>query len=385
MFSALKRRKDDEIDAQEWTYRVTRDLLKQLASGVVKGSDVDIDWLRLKIGELKSRQERGNSPEELLELLEQAMAHLQEYNIATARHFHRQLTELESAFTLLTRTLRWAREENEAQANRFSSLQQMLDRAAAAGDPNVMKSRLAESIAHLREDSGRQKRQFEQAVGDLQDEVNKCEARRQREAGKTARPLKMSGMKAHAGQSVAEAPAPEAQEEKSPPAGTQAELPPAAPVTLPLEEGDDEDPTTGLPGRLHGENALSQAVAEKQPMFAVMVSIERLSMIEERYGEQLRDDVLVHFGLEYAQAMGPEDQLFRWGRFSFLALLKRTGSKEWVQMETDRKFSARYKKTIVANGRSVLLNMGATWKMWSIVEARSFEELRGEITAYAPA
>ncbi len=381
MFSALKRRKDDQIDTQEWTYRVTRDLLKQMASGVVKGSDVDIDWLRLKIGELKSKQERGNSPEELLELLEQAMAHLQEYNISTARHFHRQLTELESTFNLLTRTLRWAKEENEAQANRFSSLQQMVDRAAAASDPNMMKSRLAECAAHLREDSTRQKRQFDQAIGNLQDEVNKCEARRQREAGKTAGPLKMSGKAARASRPDADTPAPEYCEEDQPPGETSAEPPPAS-VALPLEEGDDEDPITGLPGRLHAENALSQAVAEKQPMFAVMVSIERLSMIEERYGEQLRDDVLVHFGLEYAQALGPEDQLFRWGRFSFLALLKRTGSKEWVQMETDRKFSVRYKKTIAANGRSVLLNMGATWKMWSVAEAKTFEELRGEITAY---
>jgi GGDEF domain-containing protein len=383
VFSALKRWKADQLDTQEWTFRVTRDLLKRLSTGVVRGSDVDLDWLRLKIDELDSKVEPDSPPETLLEVLDQAGAQLAEYNVATARHFHRQLTELDSLIELLTKTLRWAREENEARASRLSALQQRLERLAGTADSPVLKSALAECAGLFQEERTRHKRQSEQAVGELQEEFNKIEARRQREAG-AAGPLKMSGKagpaRPPATPDPAPMPAPEADQGAA--AASAKPPPPPAPAAPPPDASDDEDAITGLPGRLHAEQALARALIEKRPAFAVAVCFDRLAMTEKRYGEQLRDDLLVHFGMEYAQALGPDDRLFRWGRSSFLALLERTGSKEWIQMEIDRKFSVRFKKTVVANGRSVLLNMGANWKMWPLLEVNSFADLIREITAY---
>ncbi len=375
MFSALRRRKDDQIGTEEWLQRTTKTLLRQLSSSVVKGSDMDLDWLRLKLGDLEPKLEHTSSASELLELLDQVLEHLNEYNVATTRYFHRRMTDYDSAMALLNKTLGWAKEELDASAVRLSTVQQLLERAANSTNPVVTKSRLAECSVLTQEAQARQKRLLEQSVTQLQDEISRLEARRQREEGNTSPFAQGGGMTPPKGAPSA-APAPPAAAVAAPPVVVPPEKDP------PAEVPDEEDSVTGLSGRGQAARAVAQAVAEKRPMFVVAVAVERLAMIEERYGESLRDDVLVHFAQEYGQALGADDSLFRWGGSSFLALLKRSGSKEWVQMEIDRLFNVRFKKTVTADGRSVLLNLGTVWKMWSLADCRGAEVLMKDVAEY---
>lgn len=376
MFSALRRRKDDQVGTEEWLLKTTKTLLRQLSSSVVKGSDMDLDWLRLKLGDLEPKLEHTSSAGELLELLDQVLEHLSEYNVATTRYFHRRMTDYDSAMALLSKTLGWAKEELDASSVRLSTVQQLLERAANSTNPVVTKSRLAECSVLTQEAQARQKRLLEQSVTQLQDEISRLEARRQREEGNTSPFAQGGGMTPPKGVPTA-APAPPAAAAAAPPAAALPEKEePSAEVP------DEDDAVTGLSGRGQAIRAVAQAVAEKRPMFVVAVAVERLDMIEERYGESLRDDVLVHFAQEYGQALGAEDVLFRWGGSSFLVLLKRSGSKEWVQMEIDRLFNVRFKKAVTADGRSVLLNLGTVWKMWSLADCRGADALMKDVAEY---
>ena len=147
-------------------------------------------------------------------------------------------------------------------------------------------------------------------------------------------------------------------------------------------EVDSEDPVTGLPDRRSAEKAFTRLLIEKRPAFATAIVIDRLAMIEERYGTKLRDEILVYFGQELAQILQPQDQLFRWSSASFVVLLERVGSKAWVRMDHERKFNIRYKHAVTNEGRSALLNVGAVWTMWHFAEVDSTGKLSRMIDDY---
>jgi len=123
----------------------------------------------------------------------------------------------------------------------------------------------------------------------------------------------------------------------------------------------NQDPVTGLEARPAAETALTEACASDSPACAVVVSIDRLSLYNRRYGRDVGDKVLQFFVEFVKRAFEPGLALFRWTGPAVLLL--RHGSPDGVQAEMRRAFDPRLEFEVDSGSRSILLTIGVSWSV----------------------
>jgi GGDEF domain-containing protein len=122
-----------------------------------------------------------------------------------------------------------------------------------------------------------------------------------------------------------------------------------------------QDPITGLEARSAAETALTEACASETQACAVVVSIDRLSLYNRRYGRDVGDKVLLFFVEFVKRAFEPGVALFRWTGPAVLLL--RHGSPDAVQAEMRRAFDPRLEFEVDSGSRSILLTIGVSWSV----------------------
>ena len=92
------------------------------------------------------------------------------------------------------------------------------------------------------------------------------------------------------------------------------------------------DYLTGLPNRRGGieqaEVALSQARSTGAPLTIAMLDIDHFKAINDQFGHDVGDRVLVHFAKLAAERLGPRDQISRIGGEEFLLTLPDAPSRQ---------------------------------------------------------
>jgi diguanylate cyclase (GGDEF)-like protein len=123
------------------------------------------------------------------------------------------------------------------------------------------------------------------------------------------------------------------------------------------------DPVTGLPNRSEAEAALAKAAAGQKPGYVAMLSVDRVALINARYGYAAGDEVLKLFLEALQTRVLPEDRIFRWSGPAFVVILERMDGIEKVRHLFRAVVPAKIERTIHAATRTALISISSTWIM----------------------
>jgi len=327
MFISLKRFLDSRPEQLiEALLRMVRLLVQGIEIHAVKGDAADYDKFRSDMRQVQESLTERPAPSEVLVMAGAVVKALEEYNNRASRFIHVQCAELQTMVAMLTKTMTTLASGSETSVARLQSIEKQLHKASMIEDFQTARLRLGECLEGLRTEIVRQKEESARTVTEMRTELTKS---RERMA-----PLSQRG------------------------------------------EGERRaDPVTGLRQRPEAEAALVEAAQEGRRVYAVIFVIERLDLINSRFGYAAGDQILVLFSQHLAQNLSRTDQLFRWSGPAILALLERDGAPKQVREEVVRITAQRLEKTILLGTRSVLLPVGASWAMFPVGDFRPVQLL----------
>lgn len=90
--------------------------------------------------------------------------------------------------------------------------------------------------------------------------------------------------------------------------------------------GPRSDTPTGLPGRQESRACLEKARISTTKIDAVALSLDRMSVVESRFGATAGEAYLLMASQAIAQKLSGHDELFQWGCHTFLAMVQVSGS-----------------------------------------------------------
>jgi len=136
-----------------------------------------------------------------------------------------------------------------------------------------------------------------------------------------------------------------------------------------------QDSLTGLQARGCAERALTATLEAGLPAYAVLFVVDRLHLINARYGYSTGDQMLRVFCDHLASGVSPGDRLFRWTGPAFVALLERVESQAEIQQEINRIASANLKITVQIGNGAVSLPIPTLSLLVPLAEMKSFSDL----------
>jgi GGDEF domain-containing protein len=110
--------------------------------------------------------------------------------------------------------------------------------------------------------------------------------------------------------------------------------------------------------------------------------VERISLVNGRFGYAVGDQLLHFFGQHLMQSFAPADKLFRWTGPTFLLLMERRGGSDRVRAEIMRVTAQRLTQTVQVGARSVLLPVAANWAMFPVLEVRPVQLLFQQLDSF---
>jgi len=131
------------------------------------------------------------------------------------------------------------------------------------------------------------------------------------------------------------------------------------------------DSLSGLPLRVQAEHALDTAIQSGGHGFVVAFIIDRVHLINARFGYGVGDQILTLFRQHLAEHLEEGDQLFRWTGPVFLALIDRPSLPEGVRAEVKRVTSKKLETTVQIGSRFVLLPVSSSALIISLLDAES--------------
>lgn len=131
--------------------------------------------------------------------------------------------------------------------------------------------------------------------------------------------------------------------------------------------GKAPDPVTGLPSRLDAEAALAEAAEGQTPAYVAMLSVDRVALINGRYGYAAGDEVLKLFLESLQTRVLPEDRIFRWSGPAFVVILERTDRLEKVRHLFRAVVPGKIERTIHAANRTALISISSAWILLPVV------------------
>jgi GGDEF domain-containing protein len=142
------------------------------------------------------------------------------------------------------------------------------------------------------------------------------------------------------------------------------------------------DSITGLAGHAAAVRAMSALVSAGESRYVAVFCVERLDLINSRFGFAAGDQILVIFSQYVAQQLSGTDKLFRWRGPGVVAILQRPGNFSEVQFELRRSASARLEHSISIGSRLVLLPIAQSWSLLKLSGDTSAEDLSAKIDAF---
>ena len=117
-------------------------------------------------------------------------------------------------------------------------------------------------------------------------------------------------------------------------------------------------------------------------MFAAVLPVDRLSLVNSRFGSQSTDAVVRFFADYLHRHLQPGDLLFRWSSNAFLAVVERDQAPDAVRADLSRFASSKLELTLEHHDREILLPVSSTWVLFPAGEGRSHEELVAKIASF---
>ena len=322
MFISIKRFLDSRPEqVASALLRMVQLLLQGIETHAVKGDAADHQKFIQDMQ--KIRESLGEQPaaSEVLVLAGSVVKVMEEYNNRTSKFIHLQCAELQAMVGMLTKTMTTITSGSDGSIMRLQTIEKHLHKAAMIEDFHTAKLRMAECLETLRGEIVHQREQSAQTVASLRSEIEKSQER-------------MAATTSHR-----------------------------------------TGPASGVPERSEAEAALVLAARENRRVFAVIFAVERVNLVNSRFGYAVGDQLLHFFAQHLVQNFSAADKLFRWSGPSFLLLMERRESNEKVRAEITRVTSQRLTTTIQVGARSVLLPVAANWAMFPVLEIRPVQLL----------
>ena len=298
----------------ENTYRHIIDLLLQgLAMHAVQGERVEHERFRADMDSFATQLTSAVEPAELLVTTGELVRTLQEYNRSTSAFIERQNTELHKMVSMLTQTIIKVGANSENSASRLRDIEKALEQAHLVKDIELVKIRLSECLATVREEATRQKADAQSTIVALE------------------RELQHSGPNADG-----------AAREK------------------------ERDPVTGLFSRNEAELALRAAAADAEGKFLLVAIVNRVQTINARFGYAVGDRLMAACAQHYRTSLSASDELYRWQGPAFLAILGRQARIDQVRGEIRRFASARLEDAVEVGNRTVIVPVSSNWSVFPV-------------------
>jgi GGDEF domain-containing protein len=326
MFVSIKRYLDSRPEqVAAALLGMVRQVLKGLELHAVRGEAADYEKYRADLRRIQEEMGEQPSASEVQVAAGAAVEAMEEYHNRTSRFIRVQCAELQTMVGMLTKTMTTLASGSENSVTRLQTIEKQLHKASLIEDFQAARQRLAECLDNLRGEVVRQKEESQRTVAKIRTELKSSQERTSSSA-------------------------------------------------IAAGEGR-RDPATRLPGRQEAEAALIKLAKEGRHAHAAIFVVERLELINARFGFAAGDQVLSFLSEHLTQSLSSADRLFRWSGPALLALLERDGTPREVREEVARITAQRLEKTVNLSGRSVLLPVGANSAVFPVADYRPVQLL----------
>jgi GGDEF domain-containing protein len=145
-------------------------------------------------------------------------------------------------------------------------------------------------------------------------------------------------------------------------------------VNVPSSATLSVDAETGLPGRLLFEKIVSDSIADGRSFITALFVVERLPLINKRFGRLAGDRVLLYVAQYLAQELPDSNSLSRWSGAAFSAIINSENSDKMesqIRAISNKPLSAN----IDVGNRSVMLTISCACMMEQLSVSASPEKL----------
>jgi diguanylate cyclase (GGDEF)-like protein len=303
-------------------------ILEGVACHAVESDPAERDAFQVSLRQIVTRMEQSATSAGTLVLAGEAIKSIETYNRGVQRALGSRMTELQSIVSMFTRSMLQVSKSSASSSTRLRNLGREIEKTSQTEDLKVLKAQLEQSLGTICEEVTEQEQRSQLIADQLRETMSRPEA-----------------------------------------------------AAILSEAVGDLDLVTGLPNFRAAERAIRAAIAANTGTYAVLLSVDRLEVINSRYGFAVGDRILMLFGQHLAQKLSKDDRLYRWRGTGFLALLDRTGPEISIRSEVARMVSARLEQEVELSGRSVLLPIGASW-MLTGVAGSTYEKISQKLDSF---
>jgi GGDEF domain-containing protein len=289
-------------------------LISAMESSAVDGDLAEFVDFREEIKRIREGSVPDLAPESLMDLAEAARRTLTAYNKRIKALLVSQGGEVKHILSMLQATVNNIAGENTRSARRLHEITLELDQSGAIMDLRVLKGRLTDCLKDLREETQQQKKE---AAGTM---------------------LKLQMTIEQSRNAVA-------------------------------KDGNSVDPVTGLPGREDALFAMQTTVDGGVRHYAVIMVVNRVQMVNARFGREIGDRMLVVFKEHVTKQLSACDRLFRWAGPAFMAIIEKEAPLGIVRLLAKRMMDAKIEVDYSGDGRSVLIPVSAVWSALPLTSA----------------
>ena len=312
--------------------RTIRLLLEAIGVHSIRGDIAVYEKFRQDIAGVRERFAVMPPASELLVLAGKIEKSLEEYNTRTGKLVGQQRAELQAMVAMLTNAMGAIAAGSQTAISRLQEIERELQGTTQLDDLQTARIRMSECLHGLHAEIGRQKLESTQQLTRLKTAIAKSKDS----------------------------------------ASSQTALESRA------------DPITGLPERPAAEAALVAALKTGNPVYAVLFVLERLDVINSRFGREVGDQVL-SFLCEHIATLRKPVRLFRWTSPALIAIVDREVDAQALREELNRILPLKLSKTVRVANRPVLLAVPSNWMVFAAHEVHPFRQLLRDIDSFVQA
>ncbi len=303
-------------EAEATLLHVVRILIEGIGANAAEGDIDDGAQFRESIHNISAAITKDVTPAQLLVHAGSVLKALEDHTRRAARRRRLQTTEFQHMVKMLTSTIGVVSAASNANVGRLGEIEKQVATTSELDNVREIKTRLSECLSDIRSEAERQRKETDDTIQQLSQGLDNARLR-------AANP----------------------------------------------SEADSQDVITGLPTRKEAETALAQAARSGIQTYAAVMVLDRLQMMNTRFGREAGDEILRAFTEMVQQRLTPTDRFFRWSGPVLVALLPRNVSLEMTRIAFNRVMETRLEHTIQTQSRSILIPISARWTLFPMMAA----------------
>jgi diguanylate cyclase (GGDEF)-like protein len=290
-------------------------LVESIGDSAVEGDARELAVFRSEISRIGEAFTDDTKPEDLLAAAVSATEVLRAYNKRITCLIDTQANEARAIVRMLRQTAVAITGENTRSGQRLQQIGNELEKTGEIKDLSALKLHLGECLSSLHEETQKQKSEADSTIQRLQAQIEQSKA------------------------------------------------------SASYPKGGELDPITGLPQLNDALGAIQQAIDGGTRQYAVVMVVDRVQLINARFGHKAGDRMLRTFKRHVEKQILRSDRLFRWTGPALVAIVERAAPASDVRLEIKRMLDQRIEETYSDQGRSVLLPITATWSAFPLLSS----------------